>query len=116
MLRKPAFVEICIQGAIAAAALLWLSELFAASDAVACIEGAVGEGCYPWGPNGPGAEKWHFLSKELYLVHLIMLLQFLAVGMTVPLFSSSASSSFTGWAALVWIFLCGHYAAKFLIY
>ena len=116
MLRKPAFVEMCVQAVIAAAAILWLYELYAAAEAVTCIEGAVGEGCYPWGPNGPGAEKWHFLSKELYIIHLIMLLQFLGAGLAVPLFSASASSSFTGWALLVWIFLCGHYAARFMIY
>ena len=116
MLRKPTIVEICIQAVIAAAILLWLHELYSAVQAIACAEGAVGNGCYPWGPNGPGAENWRFLSKELYIVHVIVLLQFLTAGLALPWFTAAPSSTFAGLAILVWIFLCGHYVAKLLIY
>ena len=113
MLRKPTFAEICIQAVIAAAILLRLHELYSASQAIACAEGAVGSGCYPW---GPGADNWRLLSKELYLLHVIVLLQFLVAGLVLPWFTAAPSSTFAGLAILVWIFLCGHYAAKLLIY
>ncbi len=113
MLRRPTFAEICVQAIIAAAILLWLYELYSASQASACIEGAVGAGCYPW---GPGAETWRFLSKELYVVHLIVVLQFLITGIALPWLTAAPSSAFAGLAILVWVFLCGHYSASLIIY
>ncbi|MEM7427767.1 MAG: hypothetical protein AAF441_16865 [Pseudomonadota bacterium] len=113
MLRKPTFAEICVQAVIAAAIMLWLHELYGAAQAFACIDGAVGAGCYPWGPQ---AADWRLLSKELYIVHLIIVLQFLVAGLALPWFTAAPSSTFAGLAILVWIFLCGHYAARLIIF
>ena len=98
------------------ALLLWLFELDQASQGVACSETIAGAKCYEWGTSGPGLEFWHYRSKELYLVHLIILIEMLAVGLLVPFFAGSASAAFGGLAALVWIYLSGNYAMSTLIY
>ncbi len=116
MVRRPGILEICLQALTAALILLWLFELYQASQAIACVEGAVGPNCYPWGPAGRGAEVWTYLSKELYIVHLVVLIQFLAIGAVLPFLTSSPSSYLAGLALLVWIYLCGYYAVSIIIY
>ena len=116
MVRRPSFPEICLQALILAVMLLWLFELYQASQGVACSETIQGAKCYEWGPGGKGLEFWHYRSKELYLVHLIILIEMLAVGFLVPFFAGSASAAFGGLAALVWIYLSGNYAMSTLIY
>ncbi len=116
MTRRPSFAEICFQALIAALMLLWLFELYQASQGVACSETINGAKCYEWGTSGPGLELWHYRSKELYLVHLVILLEMLMIGLILPFFTASASGAFGGLALLVWIYLSGNYAISTLIY
>ena len=116
MVRKPGFAEMCIQAVISALMLLWLYELYQASQAVACSETIAGADCYAWGAAGPGSELWHYRSKELYLVHLVILLQLLLAGFILPFITAAASSAFAGLALLVWIYLSGNFAISYLIY
>lgn len=116
MVRRPSFAEIILQALIAALMLLWLFELYQASQGVACSETIAGAKCYEWGASGPGLEFWHYRSKELYLVHLVILLEMLMIGFILPFFAASASAAFGGLALLVWIYLTGNYAISTLIY
>ena len=106
----------CLQALIVALMLLWLVDLYQASQAPACVEGAVSPDCYPWGPTGPGAEAWRYLSQELYLVHLSVLIQFLIIGVILPYFTPAPSTYVAALAILVWIYLCGYYLIGLLIY
>ena len=115
-MRRPSFAEVILQALIAALMLLWMFELYQASQGVACSETIVGAKCYEWGPSGPGLEFWHYRSKELYLVHLVILLEMLAIGLVIPFFAGSVSTSFGALALLVWIYLSGNYAISTLIY
>ena len=116
MVRRPSFAEMCLQAVIVALMLLWLFELYQASLGVACSETITGAKCYEWGASGPGLEFWHYRSKELYLVHLVILVEMLAIGLVLPFFTASASGAFSGLAILVWIYLSGNYAISTLIY
>ncbi len=108
MLRKPSFGEMCLQTLIVALMLPWLVDLYRASQAPACVQGAVSPECYPWGPTGSGAESWRYLSQELYLVHLTILIQFFMIGVILPYFTLAPSTYIAGLAILVWIFCDWH--------
>ena len=75
-----------------------------------------------WCPRCGQPNRRERLDTTVSLTEAGMLLQeraavqFLVAGLSLPWFTAAPSSTFAGWAILVWIFLCGHYAAKLLIY
>lgn len=62
---KPNVVQVA--GSIFLLVLLW----FLSRDLVSALSAEPCPGdldCYPWGPDGPGAERWSYASKTNYLV------------------------------------------------
>lgn len=61
--------------AAALLAFLFTADLLSASGAQSCAD-SVSASCYPWGSEGPGAERWAYASKGNYLIlgviHLVL--------------------------------------------
>ncbi|WP_147026431.1 hypothetical protein [Methylobacterium oxalidis] len=69
------------------------------------------QSCYPWGAEGPAADRWEYASKETYLRSTLVMMWVFAAALVAPLITPGMWS---GLGAVLVVLVLGLYRAEWL--
>ncbi|MBK5565606.1 hypothetical protein [Ensifer sp. SSB1] len=110
-IRRPTILELVAQLVIVAFVVLPVTDVLDAYWGYACSEPGSRSDCYPWGSEGPVADRWGYESKAAYIGTGLASIVVLTVSGLAPLMVSRAT---VGLSLMAAGFVAGGYMASFV--